>query len=438
MNDLQPDPLAFATSDVAELAPDNSPARPPWFDRICQRLVLRSFVPMTRGQLTLRLPNGETRVFGQGPGGPVAEMHIRRSRFFRRGVLHGDVGFGEAYQDGDWESPDLFAVIGWFCANVEQAPSMSGSQQQDWRLGFLTWLNRFRHRLNRNSLPGSKSNIHAHYDLGNEFYSLWLDPTMTYSAALFEAPDQSLAAAQTAKYNRLCQQLQLTSQDQVLEIGSGWGGFAEHAVTRYGCRITTVTLSEEQARFCTQRFLRAGIADRARVEVRDYRQLEGQFDKICSIEMLEAVGDEFLETYFAKVHTLLAPRGRFAAQFITCPDQRHAELRRGVDWIQKHIFPGSLLLSMNRVGEVVHRTGNLWLHDLHDLGQDYARTLRAWRDRFNGQLEDVNRLGFDDRFIRTWNYYLAYCEAAFAWRNISVVQATWSRPGQPSPPQEIA
>ncbi len=435
MNDLESNPLAFASSAVADTELDSVGCRATWTQRLCQRLVLQSFEPMTRGRLTVRLPDGQIRNFGHGRAGPEAELHIRRFQFFPRGVLHGDVGFGEAYQDGDWDSPDLFALIGWFCANVEHAPSMSGSQAQHWNLNLMSLWNRVRHRLNRNSLTGSRSNIQAHYDLGNAFYSLWLDPTMTYSAALFEAPDQSLASAQTAKYDRLCRQLQLQPTDHLLEIGSGWGGFTEHAVTRYGCRVTTVTLSEEQARFCTDRFQRGGFADRARVELRDYRQLSGQFDKIGSIEMLEAVGDEYLEAYFAKVQSLLPRHGRFAAQFITCPDQRHAELRRGVDWIQKHIFPGSLLLSMNRVGEVVQRTGSLWLHDLHDLGLDYARTLREWRVRFNGQLEAVRQQGFNERFIRTWNYYLAYCEAAFAWRNISVVQATWVRPGQPLTPE---
>jgi cyclopropane-fatty-acyl-phospholipid synthase len=189
-----------------------------------------------------------------------------------------------------------------------------------------------------------------------------------------------------------------------------------------------VTISEAQRKFAAERFARAGIADRAEVRLQDYRLLGGRFDKICSIEMLEAVGDRYLETYFGKVQSLLAPDGVFAAQFITCPDSRYAEVRNGVDWIQKHIFPGSLLLSMNRVGQAVQGTGRLSLHGLHDLGLDYARTLREWRVRFNAQLDEVRRLGFDERFIRTWNYYLAYCEAAFAWRNISVVQATWTTP----------
>ena len=429
MNDLESTPLALASSAAADASPVTGDRPVSWIDEVCQHLLLKSFEPMDRGCLLVRLPGGQTRSFGSGSEGPSAEIHVRNPRFFRRCVAHGDIGFGESYQSGEWDSPDLTAVIGWFCANVDNAPTMSGSQRPAWHLGLLTWANRIRHRWNRNSLKGSKSNIQAHYDLGNSFYSLWLDPTMTYSAALFDYPDQDLASAQTAKYDRLCQQLRLQPGDNVLEIGSGWGGFAEHAVTRYGCRITTITLSEEQARYAARRFEKAGIADRARVELRDYRHVQGQFDAICSIEMLEAVGDEFLETYFSKVNSLLTRQGRFAAQFITCPDQRYAELRRGVDWIQKHIFPGSLLLSMNRIGEVVQQTGSLWLTDMHDLGLDYAETLQQWRNRFNSQLPAVRNQGFDEHFIRSWNYYLAYCEAAFAWRNISVVQATWSRPG---------
>ncbi|HTH48874.1 MAG TPA: cyclopropane-fatty-acyl-phospholipid synthase family protein [Candidatus Limnocylindria bacterium] len=431
MNELNSNPLVFA-GPTATGSAARPAARPALTDRLCRALVFRTLTPMFRGRLTMRLPDGSQQAFGTGENGPTAEMVIRSPRFFRHCVLHADIGFGETYQDGDWDSPDLFAVIAWFCANVDSSPSMSGSTRKDWRVNLLALVNRVRHSLNRNSLAGSKANIHAHYDLGNAFYSLWLDPTMTYSAALFEFPDQDLAAAQSAKYERLCRELRLKPSDHVLEIGSGWGGFAEHAVRNYGCRVTTVTISEEQRKFCGERFARAGIADRAEVRLQDYRRLTGQFDKICSIEMLEAVGDQFLESYFAKVQSLLAPHGLFAAQFITCPDARYAELRRGVDWIQKHVFPGSLLLSMNRVGQAVQQTGSLSLHHLHDLGLDYARTLRVWRGRFNARLDEVRRLGFDDRFIRTWNYYLAYCEAAFAWRNISVVQATWTAPNNRS------
>ncbi|MBN8245831.1 MAG: class I SAM-dependent methyltransferase [Verrucomicrobia bacterium] len=428
MNPLDSNPLAFASSTAAETAPGMA-IRSRWFDRLCQTLVLDAFIRMPRGRLAVRLPDGTTRHFGGAVPGPEAELHLRTPRFFRRGLLHGDVGFGEAYQDGDWDTPDLAAVLGWFCANVDSAPCMSGSQARDWRLGAMAVVHRIRHVLNRNTPAGSRRNIRAHYDLGNRFYALWLDPSMTYSAALFESPDQELEAAQAAKYERLCQQLRLRSGDHVLEIGCGWGGFASHAVRLHGCRVTAVTISEEQARHAAERFAHEGLGDRATVRLQDYRELTGRFDRIVSIEMLEAVGDRYLDTYFARVQSLLSRHGRFAAQFITCPDARHAELRRGVDWIQKHIFPGSLLLSMNRVGQAIQRTGDLWLENLHDFGPDYARTLRRWRERFHARQQDVLAQGFDARFLRTWNYYLAYCEAAFAWRNISVVQATWSRPG---------
>jgi cyclopropane-fatty-acyl-phospholipid synthase len=417
-----------AAADTADAIPNSAVTEPGRLETWTRQLVFSALEPMRQGCLRMRLPGGGERVFGRIGSSPAAEMVVRREAFFRKGILGGDIGFGEAYQDGDWDSPDVAAVISWFCANVRSAPTMSGSASKPWHLRALSVANRLRHRLNRNSLDGSRSNIRAHYDLGNEFYRLWLDPTMTYSAALFEYPDQDLAAAQDAKYERLCQQLRLRPEDHLLEIGAGWGSMTSHAVRHHGCRVTTVTISEEQFRHCRERFAREGIADRAEVRLLDYRLLEGRFDKIVSIEMLEAVGDEFLETYFARVQSLLKPDGLFAAQFITCPDARYAELRRGADWIQKHIFPGSLLLSMNRVGQAIQRTGPLSLHNLHDIGLDYAATLRHWRARFNARLDEVRRLGFDDRFVRTWNYYLAYCEAAFAWRNISVVQATWTAP----------
>ena len=411
---------------VSEAAQNQSSPR--WLESIAQNLVTSLFQPMSEGHLRMVCPDGSTREFGTPGNTPSAEIHLRRWRFFTRCAIGGDIGFGEAYQDGDWETPDLAAVIAWFCANVEQAPSMSGSARKRLRFTLLNAANHLRHFLNRNSLTGSRSNIAAHYDLGNAFYSQWLDATMTYSAALFESPDQSLEAAQTAKYERLAQELRLKAGEHLLEIGSGWGGMASHAVHRHGVRVTTITLSEAQAAYCRERFEREGIADRADVRVIDYRLLTGQFDKIVSIEMMEAIGDQYLETYCQSVQRLLKPNGIFAAQFITYPDSRHAELRRSVDWIQKHIFPGSLLLSLNRVNQSMQRTGCLHLHSLHDMGLDYGRTLRHWRVRFNQGLDAVRTQGFDDHFIRTWNYYLAYCESAFLWRNISVVQATWTAP----------
>jgi cyclopropane-fatty-acyl-phospholipid synthase len=251
---------------------------------------------------------------------------------------------------------------------------------------------------------------------------------MTYSSARYTAPGQSLESAQFAKYDALCQKLRLHSGDHVLEIGSGWGGFSLHAAKNYGCRVTTITISEEQFKLAQQRFADAGLSDRIQIQLQDYRLLSGSFDKIVSIEMMEALGDQYLETYLSKLNQLLKPTGLIGLQFITAPDSRHAQLRKGVDWIQKHIFPGSLLLSLGRVNETFNRTGDLTLHELEDLGASYAKTLHVWWEQFNAKLDAVAALGFDGRFVRKWNYYLQYCEAAFASRNISVVQAIYTRP----------
>ena len=396
-----------------------------------QRLVLDALSKMTSGCLHLTLPGGTTRTMGT-PGAEItATIHVKDAAFFKRCVLHGDVGFGESYVEGEWDTDSIERVISWATLNVDKSPTMSGSKSRALALDVLKFTNRIGHLLRPNSLRTARQNISEHYDLGNDFYRLWLDPTMTYSSALFTAPEQSLEAAQTAKYDALCRKLRLVPSDHVLEIGSGWGGFACHAVKHYGCRVTTVTISQEQFDFAKARFEREGIADRVDIRLEDYRRITGQFDKVASIEMMEALGDRYLETYFAKIHSLLKPDGLVGVQYITVPDSRHAELRRGIDWIQKHIFPGSLLLSIGRVNKALNRTGDLFLHHLEDLGLSYARTLREWFETFNARLPEVRAMRFDDRFIRKWNYYLQYCEAAFAMRNISVVQAIYTRPNNP-------
>jgi cyclopropane-fatty-acyl-phospholipid synthase len=429
-----PDVRTVDALTAAELGSSaaGTPADASWATRWARGLVLRSFAPMTAGHLRILEPGGGVLEFGRAGQTPSAEIRIHDLAFYRRCFAGQDVGFGEAFQDGLWDTPDLPSVIAWFCANVDRSAEMSGATPK--RLGLIpvTLANRLRHWLNRNTLSGSRSNIAAHYDLGNAFYSLWLDATMTYSSALFESPEATLEQAQTAKYERLARELRLGPEHHLLEIGSGWGGMASHAVRTRGCRVTTLTLSVEQARHCRERFQREGIADRAEVQVLDYRLAQGKYDRIVSIEMMEAVGDAYLGAFCRQVQALLKPDGLFAAQFITFPDCRHAELRRGVDWIQKHIFPGSLLLSINRLNAAMQSTGPLQLHGLHDMGPDYVRTLRAWRSRFNERKAEVLANGFDERFVRTWNYYLSYCESAFLWRNISVVQALWTAPNNPS------
>ena len=395
---------------------------------VYERVVLDAIGAMTAGCLRLDLPGGTTKIIGTPGADTSAHIRVLDPGFFRKCVLFGDVGFGESYVAGDWETDSIARVIAWAILNVEHAPAMSGSKARRFALNVLRSYNRVLHLLRPNSPATSKRNIAEHYDLGNAFYQLWLDPTMTYSSGYFTTPGQSLESAQVAKYDALCRKLRLAPHDHVLEIGSGWGGFASHAVRHFGCQVTTVTISEEQFAWARERFAREGIADRAEVRLADYRLLNGQYDKVVSIEMMEAIGDRYLETYFAKIHEVLKPGGLLGVQYITVPDSRHAELKRGVDWIQKHIFPGSLLLSVGRVNRALERTGDLFAHDLEDIGASYARTLHVWWEQFNSHLTDVRALGFDERFIRKWNYYLQYCEAAFAQRNISVVQAVYTRP----------
>ena len=396
-----------------------------------QSIVFKVLDRMDQGRLRITLPDGGERMFGDPSQVASSSIRILSNEFFRKCVLYGDVGFGEAYVDGDWETDDITAVIRWLILNVEKSPAMSGSKANSWMVNLLSILNRAYHLVRPNSVSKSRDNIREHYDLGNEFYRLFLDSSMTYSSGLFRTGEEELTAAQEAKYERLCQQLRLKPTDHVLEIGGGWGGFCCYAAKRYGCRVTAVTISKAQLDYAAQRVVREGVDDRVRIVLQDYRHITGQYDKIVSIEMLEAVGDAYFETYFAKCSEVLKKDGLLAVQMITCPDDRYESFRKGVDWIQKHIFPGSLLPSIGRVNCAVNKTGSLFLHDLHDMGTSYTRTLQIWRERFNANLAGVRDLGFTDAFIRKWNYYLSYCEAAFGMRNISVVQAVYTRPNNP-------
>jgi cyclopropane-fatty-acyl-phospholipid synthase len=410
-----------------------------------QRLTLRALAQMPSGQLHLELPDGSVHRFGGkqhvqwhattlAPAAlaipQIAAIKVRRSAFFEKCVLHGDIGFSEAFMDGDWETPDLAAVIAWFVLNVDRSPSLSGSRVKAFGVNLLRAANRLNHLLRPNSRRTAARNIHEHYDLSNDFFRLWLDPSMMYSSARWERSDYTLEQAQRAKNEALCQKLRLTAADHVLEIGTGWGGWSLHAAKNYGCHVTSLTISQEQYDLARQRIAAAGLADRIEVRLQDYRDIPSgeQFDKLVSIEMLEAVGHRYLEDWCRVVARVLKPDGLMALQFITCADNRYDEIRRGVDFIQKHVFPGSLLLSVNRINDLLAKTGGFVLHALDDMSQDYARTLRTWREAFNQRAADVQSLGFDERFLRKWNYYLAYCEAAFAMRNISVVQTVHTRP----------
>jgi cyclopropane-fatty-acyl-phospholipid synthase len=393
-----------------------------------EKIILGLLSKMEMGRLSVTMPDGDVVTLGNGEGNVSADIQVHDPEFFRRCVLYGDIGFGESFVDGEWTTNDIREVIKWFLLNVDNAPGVSGSKVQGLFLNALKVFNKIAHFNRSNSLKGSKKNISEHYDLNNDFFALFLDPSMTYSAAYFRTPELDLEQAQWEKYDRLCRKLNLQPSDHVLEIGSGWGANAIHIAKNYGCSVTTTTISEEQYKLAKQRVEAEGLSEKVTVLLKDYRLLEGQYDKIVSIEMLEAVGADFYDIYFKKCSDLLKKDGLFALQVITCPDSRFESLRTGVDWIQKHIFPGSLLPSVAAINKSVNRTGDLTLVDLKDLGLDYAKTLQLWKHEFNRRQKDVRALGFDDRFFRKWNYYLCYCEAAFEMRNINVMQMVYSRP----------
>lgn len=360
----------------------------------------------------------KVKIFGASAG-VNAEMFIHSDEFFKRVLLDGDIGLGESYMRGEWTTPDLAAVIKWFSANFKESES------------FVHWrrpLNRIRHLLRRNTRKQSKKNIEAHYDLGNDFYSLWLDKTMTYSSALFQAPDEALEAAQNNKYRSLCEMLKLKSGQRVLEIGCGWGGFATFAVKNYGVSVTGLTLSEEQAKYVRGLAQAQGLENKIEVLIEDYRLHQGQYDRVVSIEMIEAVGEDFLDIYFNKIEHFLKPDGLAAFQGILFPDKGYDFYRQSTDWIQKHIFPGGHLPSLGRISQSLRST-DLQFHELKDLGPSYAMTLRAWAQNFQGKWSEVNQLGFDEVFKRKWEFYLASCEALFDLKRITVAQWLLTRPG---------
>jgi cyclopropane-fatty-acyl-phospholipid synthase len=382
---------------------------------ISTHFVLKALDRLAIGRLEVRLPDGTVRRFGDPAATRTAVLEVRNWRFFRRVLLDGDIGLAEAYMDGDCDSPDLPTLVALLADNQEALGNMAHTNFV--HNAALKLLHRWRH----NSRTGSKRNIHAHYDLGNRFYGLWLDPTMSYSSALFAGEAKSLEAAQTAKYERVLTQLGAKQGDRILEIGCGWGGFAEVAARR-GVRVTAVTISKEQLDYARERLERAGLADRVDLQFRDYRDIEGQYDHIVSIEMIEAVGERYWPDYFAALKRHLVPGGSAIVQAIVIADEFFAGYRHRPDFIQTYIFPGGMLLTPQRIAEQCRRTG-LMVAELYSFGLDYARTLETWLGRFDAAAAEVGRLGFDDRFQRMWRYYLAYCAAGFATRRTDVLQA---------------
>ena len=382
---------------------------------------------LTHGQLTVQFPDGSVQRFGGQPG-PVAAMRLHNWNVCAAALKSGDIGLAECYVAGDWTTPQLTDLLRLFLANRQ---AMEDVIYGSW-WGRLAY--RLRHLLNRNTRSNSQKNIHAHYDLGNGFYRLWLDPTMNYSSAWFEKPGMDLSQAQHAKVDRALRMAGVQPGHRVLEIGCGWGALAESATTRFGAQVVGVTLSTEQLDWARERMARLGVTDRSDLRLQDYRDIgvttpDGPFDAICSIEMLEAVGQAYWPTYFKAVERLLKPGGKACIQTIVIDDGLFNRYIRGTDFIQQYIFPGGCLPSPRRFREEAQAAG-LSVVDSFAFGRDYAETLRQWRDRFMAQQESVLEQGFDQRFLRIWEFYLAYCEAGFDHGSIDVVQFTLQKPAQ--------
>jgi cyclopropane-fatty-acyl-phospholipid synthase len=374
------------------------------------------------GTLDVRLPDGRRREFGDPSSELRTELDVHDWRFFGR-LLHGaSVGVGESYMAGEWSATDLVSLFRIVIANRRALRRITPAALLNVAGDKLI------HQLRANRLGQAKRNVSAHYDLSNALYATFLDDTMTYSAAVFESPSVSLEEAQAAKYRRLAEKARIDGGCHVLEIGCGWGGFAIFAARTHGCRVTGITLSEEQAALARQRVAEAGVADLVEIRVVDYRELEGRFDRVVSIEMLEAVGHRYLGTYFAAIDRLLAPDGLAAIQVITIPEQRYDSYRRRPDFIQRYIFPGGHLPSLEAMAGSMGRSSELYVDDVENIGMHYAETLRRWRERFLEHEEQVRGLGFDGEFVRMWEFYLAYCEAAFLARYINDLQLVLTRP----------
>ena len=378
------------------------------------------------GRLVVEIPGGEAHAFGPETARRHARMRINHPAFFRRFLLGGDMGVGESYVDGEWEADDLATFLTLAAENEDHLAVVTPITK------VLNLGHDLVHLLRRNTRRGSRKNIAAHYDLSNEFFELFLDETMTYSSAVFEFEGQSLADAQRNKYRSLAEKTLLGPGDHVLEVGCGWGGFALFAAREYGCRVTGITVSERQHSLAKARVSGAGLEDRIDIRLQDYRDVRGNFDKIVSIEMFEALGREHWPVFFAKLDEVLAPDGLVALQTISLPDHRFEEYARHCDWIQRYIFPGSLLASLHHATGAMSQVSQLGVHHLEDIGPHYAVTLARWRREFLSRLDEVRALGFDERFIRMWDYYLAACEAYFATRRLGDLQLVLTRPGNSS------
>lgn len=388
---------------------------------MASRAMMLKLRDLQHGCLTLTDQQGMHR-FGNSAE-LQATIEVRDPRIYRAAVLGGTIAVAESYIRGDWECESLTSLFRIMLRNRAAASELDAG------FGRLAGIpHRALHWWQRNSRGGSRRNISAHYDLGNEFFGLWLDDTMAYSSGIFPSPRASLHEASVEKFDRVCRKLDLRASDQVLEIGSGWGGFAIHAAANYGCHVTTTTISAEQFALARERIEMAGVSDRITLRNLDYRDLAGQFDKLVSIEMIEAVGHDYLDTFFGMCSKLLRPNGSMLLQAIVMPERNFDQYLRSVDFIQHYIFPGGCLPSVGAMLTSVARTGRLRFVHAEDFAPHYAETLRRWRHNFYAALDDVRRLGYDEEFIRLWRYYLCYCEAAFEERYIGAMQLQFDGP----------
>jgi cyclopropane-fatty-acyl-phospholipid synthase len=401
------------------------PSRPTGlFKGYAKRILLTRLGELRHGELIL-LDATERYVFGKQDAvfPKSVTVTVNDSAFYQRVLVQGALGGGEAYVEGYWECDDLSAMVELFLSNRRYLHKVGPG---------LAWLVKPLHTLlrylNRNTIKGSRRNIGAHYDLGNELFELFLDETMMYSCGIFRDRETGLREASEAKLESICQKLQLNPSDHVMEIGTGWGGFALYAAKHFGCRVTTTTISRQQYDYACKRVHEAGLQDRITLLLRDYRVLDGKFDKLVSIEMIEAVGHEHFDTYFSKCSQLLKPDGMMLLQSITISDQRYPAAKKSMDFIQRYIFPGGCLPSVAALSDSVARKTDMRVFDLEDIGAHYATTLKHWRERFFARLEEVRQLGYPERFIRMWHYYLSYCEGGFRQQSISTVQLLLTKP----------
>ncbi len=378
------------------------------------------------GNIIVTYPNNELKNYGD-KSGTVVHLTIKSSAFFKRLALYGDIGFAESYMDGDFECDNLTALLSIAMINAKQLETLSEHEKSFSLYNLLPQFNKIRHWMRKNSRTRSRKNISEHYDLSNDFFALMLDKTMMYSSAIFDSPEESLHDAQKRKIDILAKKLRLKPGYKVLEIGSGWGSMATHLAKEYGVHVSTLTLSIEQLKHSQEQFKTNGVEDNIDIMLKDYRDMEGQFDAIIAVEMFEAVGREYFDVFFKKCELLLAPHGVITMQIITMPDQRYDAYCKGTDFIQKYIFPGGHLPSVAKLLETTSLHTRLNLLHMEEFTEDYAKTLRLWNENFHAKLYEIKKLGFDEYFIRMWRLYLTYCEAGFLTRNLNLVQVVFTR-----------